>query len=160
MIKRPKSEEAKRERAIQIGEQILDLRMGLGLTQTEFAEKVDVTKDAVSKWERGIREPSENAITRICIAIGCKYHQDFGFSYVNTPCKVTDEMVGRELPDYSKRVEYAVEINKIIYNLPEEQMKIIYHLAYQLNEMNEEHKKLEDKLYKIEHPDEVEEELY
>jgi transcriptional regulator with XRE-family HTH domain len=33
------------------------LRNGLGLSQTEFARKLDVSAMAVSRWERGVNEP-------------------------------------------------------------------------------------------------------
>ena len=33
------------------------LRNKLGLSQTEFAKKLDVSAMAVSRWERGINEP-------------------------------------------------------------------------------------------------------
>ena len=37
-----------------IGKFIQELRKEKGLTQDELAEKLGITKNAVSKWERGI----------------------------------------------------------------------------------------------------------
>lgn len=36
-----------------MGERLLAYRKSLGLTQEQLAEKVFVTRQAVSKWERG-----------------------------------------------------------------------------------------------------------
>ena len=37
-----------------VGERIRGLRMALGMTQSDLAEKMNVTDKAVSKWERGL----------------------------------------------------------------------------------------------------------
>ncbi|WP_322169687.1 helix-turn-helix domain-containing protein [Acutalibacter caecimuris] len=36
------------------GRLITQLRLGLGLTQAQLAQRLDVTDKAVSKWERGV----------------------------------------------------------------------------------------------------------
>ncbi len=48
------------------------LRNKLGLSQTEFAKKLDVSAMAVSRWERGINEPP----ARSYIALGKLAGQD------------------------------------------------------------------------------------
>ena len=45
------------------GEKLAFLRKQRGMTQMELAEKLDISRQAVSKWERGTAEPSiENLI--------------------------------------------------------------------------------------------------
>jgi DNA-binding XRE family transcriptional regulator len=44
---------------------IVRLREGLGLTQREFAERVNVDKMTVSRWERGTVRPSAEALKAI-----------------------------------------------------------------------------------------------
>jgi DNA-binding transcriptional regulator YiaG len=44
---------------------IRDLRIALGLTGPEFAERVGVTEDAVWKWERGARHPNYARMLRL-----------------------------------------------------------------------------------------------
>lgn len=45
------------------GEKLAFLRKQHGMTQMELAEKLDISRQAVSKWERGTAEPSiENLI--------------------------------------------------------------------------------------------------
>ena len=46
------------------GEKLAFLRKQHGMTQMELAEKLDISRQAVSKWERGTAEPStENLIS-------------------------------------------------------------------------------------------------
>lgn len=41
---------------------ITRLREGLGMTQAEFGEQIDVDKMTVSRWERGTMRPSDGAV--------------------------------------------------------------------------------------------------
>ena len=47
-----------------LGNKLLELRKKFGLSQEELAEKLDVSRQAVSKWERGESLPdTDNLIT-------------------------------------------------------------------------------------------------
>ena len=48
-----------------IGETIANLRKQKGMTQSELAEKMNVTDKAVSKWERDLSCPDINTIYNI-----------------------------------------------------------------------------------------------
>ena len=48
-----------------IGETIANLRKKKGTTQSELAEKVNVTDKAVSKWERDLSCPDINTISKL-----------------------------------------------------------------------------------------------
>lgn len=52
------------------GNRILELRKERGLSQKEFAEKLNVTDKAVSKWERGLNFPDLFVIEKISIEFG------------------------------------------------------------------------------------------
>lgn len=54
-------------------EQLKALREGLGLTQQELAERVGVTKQALSAWERGEYEPTLDSLLRIVNVTGAKF---------------------------------------------------------------------------------------
>lgn len=46
-------------------ERIRQIREHLGLTQRAFGNKIGVTDDSVSRWERGIRKPTNYEHVRI-----------------------------------------------------------------------------------------------
>ena len=48
-----------------IGEKIASLRKEKGMTQSELAEKMNVTDKAVSKWERDLSCPDINTISKL-----------------------------------------------------------------------------------------------
>ena len=43
-----------------------ELRKALGLTQQEFANRLHITRGAVSNWDLDITSPSDAAISLIC----------------------------------------------------------------------------------------------
>lgn len=47
------------------GSLITRLRLGLGLTQAQLAQRLDVTDKAVSKWERGKSLPDIALLNRL-----------------------------------------------------------------------------------------------
>ena len=50
-----------------IGEKIKDIRIQNGLTQTEFAKKIETTQTSVGLWEKGLCQPSLRALRAISI---------------------------------------------------------------------------------------------
>ena len=56
---------------MKIGERIVTARMKAGLTQADIAQKLNVTAQTISAWERGVKTPKLETIIRICNAIGC-----------------------------------------------------------------------------------------
>lgn len=53
-----------------IGEIISSLRKEKGMTQTDLAEKMNVTDKAVSKWERNLSCPDINSISKLAEVLG------------------------------------------------------------------------------------------
>ncbi len=45
---------------IRTGDRLSDLRKKYGLSQEELAEKIDVSRQSISKWERGEASPNSN----------------------------------------------------------------------------------------------------
>lgn len=43
----------------------INMRLKLGLTQEEFADKIGVCSQCVSNWETGIRKPSLSSVKKI-----------------------------------------------------------------------------------------------
>lgn len=57
MVKEPGPEEEKQFREVKFGEKVKSIREEKGLTQQTLAEKLYVTRQAVSRWECGARQP-------------------------------------------------------------------------------------------------------
>ncbi|MGN1002069.1 MAG: helix-turn-helix domain-containing protein [Oscillospiraceae bacterium] len=62
-------------RAERIGDALVSLRKKAGLSQKELAEAlapygVRVTNQAVSKWEKGLTQPSAGQLLALCLALG------------------------------------------------------------------------------------------
>ena len=53
-----------------IGETIANLRKEKGMTQSQLAEKMNVTDKAVSKWERDLSCPDINTISKLADVLG------------------------------------------------------------------------------------------
>ena len=53
-----------------LGEMISFLRKEKGMTQSELAEKMNVTDKAVSKWERNLACPDVNSIPKLAEILG------------------------------------------------------------------------------------------
>ncbi|MCQ2430131.1 MAG: helix-turn-helix domain-containing protein [Clostridia bacterium] len=57
----------------QLGARIADSRRGRGLTQAELADRMGVTPQAVSKWERGLACPDlvflDELSALLCVSI-------------------------------------------------------------------------------------------
>ena len=66
----------KEQTDITTGKQIRHLRTQSGMTQEELAGELNVTRQALSNWERDVNEPDINTLKKICfldIAIGLFY---------------------------------------------------------------------------------------
>ena len=59
----------------QLGEKIAKKRKDLGMTQNEFAEKMSVTRQTVSRWEAGTVYPDIDKISDIAdlLHVSCDY---------------------------------------------------------------------------------------
>lgn len=55
---------------ITTGKQIRHLRTQLGMTQEELAGELNVTRQALSNWERDVNEPDLNMLKKICFLFG------------------------------------------------------------------------------------------
>ena len=55
---------------MQFNENLKELRLKKGMSQTELAEKVFVSRSAVAKWENGLGFPSEDSLNRLADFFG------------------------------------------------------------------------------------------
>jgi transcriptional regulator with XRE-family HTH domain len=60
----------RRRKTMTMGEKILNMRKARGWNQEELAERVGVTRQAVSRWEAGSAKPDADKIITICDLFG------------------------------------------------------------------------------------------
>ncbi len=60
-----------------IGKYISDNRKKKGITQEELAEKLSVSKNAVSKWERGLNLPDVSLMKELCSILNISLYELF-----------------------------------------------------------------------------------
>ncbi|MFH1637556.1 MAG: helix-turn-helix transcriptional regulator, partial [Candidatus Woesearchaeota archaeon] len=63
-----------------LGARVYELRRRVNLTQAQFAERVGVSNDTISRIERGIRSPSFDVLERIAKALDIEVLELFNFS--------------------------------------------------------------------------------
>lgn len=84
-----------------IGTRIKELRERVGLSQSQLAKKLDVTRSSVNAWEMGLSAPT----TQYVVAMSALFHVS---------------------ADYLLGLEHTATISLDRYN--EQQVKLIYHL--------------------------------
>ncbi len=63
-----------------IGTNILALRKKLGMTQEELAAKLNVSYQAVSKWENGVSMPDVSMLAPLAVTLGCSIDVLLGYA--------------------------------------------------------------------------------
>lgn len=63
-----------KKRDSQIGERISELITDLDMNNVQFADRIGVTRMAVSHWWRGYQTPSESTIREICRQFNVDYN--------------------------------------------------------------------------------------
>ena len=58
-----------------IGRKIKAAREGAGLTQEDLAERMEVSRQAVSKWEADLSRPSSENLLRLCRLLGLNWEE-------------------------------------------------------------------------------------
>lgn len=94
-----------------IGQRIRSLRESAGLSQKEFAQKLDISPGRLSNWELGINRPNADMIKTICKELGISANDLLGLTAAPTPTPSKKEMemlekyrildvYGREIVDF------------------------------------------------------------
>jgi len=74
-----------------MGERIKELRKKSGMTQTDLAKKLGVTKGTISTWETGSRSPSFEVIDELCDMFHASMDYIMGRTDVNSFHEMTEE---------------------------------------------------------------------
>ena len=92
---------------MKFADKVLDLRKRAGLTQEELAEKLVVSRQAISRWESGTTYPDMEMIPSIANYFGISIDELFG--YDNERSQKIDELVKKI--DYMNLQNNGVDIN-------------------------------------------------
>ena len=104
-------------------ERIKELRMSVGLSQKEFGVRIGVSDTAVSKIERGERNPSEQTIKSICREFNINYawlKDGIGDMFLNTSKDLFDQLANK----YNLN-EFDIKVIKRYVNFSKEQRHLI-----------------------------------
>ena len=108
---------------VELNNRIKELRKTIGLSQKDFGSKIGVSDTAVSKLEKGDRNPSEQTIKSICREFNVNYAwlmEGVGDMFSDLPETLIDEVAEEyELDDLDKLLV------KRYMQLPPEKRKVI-----------------------------------
>lgn len=74
-----------------LGKRIRNLREGAHMSQAELARELQVSRQAVSRWESGSSVPDASIVSDLCRALGVKYESVFGAFELNEGAASVDE---------------------------------------------------------------------
>lgn len=90
-----------------IGNKIQELRKKQGLNQSELAEKIDVSRQAISKWELGETVPDTENVLKLCELFSVTPNEFFG---------IETEPIKQEAPQIVQ-VKKVRKINNLHYGI-------------------------------------------
>lgn len=101
---------------MKFGENLQNLRKSKKMSQEKLAEKVNVSRQSVSKWERGESYPSMNNIMTLCDIFHCKLN-DLVHEQI-TDFNLLDEEIKMNVVKFEKEKQSRMKgISKAIYIL-------------------------------------------
>lgn len=91
-----------------MAERVKMIRLSLGLTQTEFAEKIGATLPAVSNWENGRNQPNKQRLKQIAKLAG-----------------ITVEELTNQNKIFNGKEQLITDLNKEMLSIDKEENKLI-----------------------------------
>ena len=87
-----------------LAKRLEDLRIKNGLTQRQLAERLDISRQAVSKWERGESEPDTDNLVGLANIYGVSIDEIVGFKNKESSdfASKREEFFGYEKPNDKK----------------------------------------------------------
>ena len=76
-----------------LGKRIRNLREDAHMSQTELARELQVSRQAVSRWESGSSVPDASIVSDLCRALGVKYESVFGAFELGDVAASADESI-------------------------------------------------------------------
>ena len=103
------------------GKKIAELRTANKMTQAQLGEMLNVTSQAVSKWENGLSEPDIESIKKICEIFQISFNEFFG-AEPKQDTKETTQQAPQEAP--AVVLAYCDTCDKPLYNPKEYRVTI------------------------------------
>lgn len=104
--------------AKEIGIEIKNVRLAVGITQAELARRLGVTPQAISQYERGEKKPKIETIKKIADALGVSW---FHLSHLDDLVATSEERVlGKEEVYQSIAVDYTTAELFVMASEPKE----------------------------------------
>ena len=76
-----------------LGKRIRNLREDAHMSQAELAREIQVSRQAVSRWESGSSVPDASIVSDLCRALGVKYESVFGAFELGEGAASADESI-------------------------------------------------------------------
>ena len=117
-----------------LGQKITELRKKNNLTQSELGEKLNVTSQAVSKWENNLSEPDLDTTKKLCEIFGISMNELIGLE-PPTPVQPAPTPTPTPAPASDNKTESAEPAqSKIILGYCTVCNKAVSHNEYKVNE--------------------------
>ena len=100
-----------------IGERITALRKEKNISQTELAKLINVSRQAVSKWEQGSSSPDTERLIQLADIL------DTEVEYLATGIKPEPASVVLNVVETVERVEEKVIVKEVIRHIPRKPVK-------------------------------------
>ena len=126
---------------VKVGKRIADLRRSFGLSQDELAEKLFVTRQAVSKWENGMSVPSIDILSDICRMFSVSFEELLGLFDNERPILDPDDIFrGHDRSFIVSKIakgEIVVDLAAVFYQMsPAERMFLLKHVKEGILKVN------------------------
>jgi transcriptional regulator with XRE-family HTH domain len=118
---------------VKVGKKIADLRRSNGLSQDDLAEKLFVTRQAVSKWENGMSVPTIDTLSDICRIFFVSFEELLGlFDKERLVLDPDDIFRGHDRSFIVSKIangEIEVDLASVFYQMsPAERMFLLKHV--------------------------------
>ena len=100
-----------------IGERIMALRKEKNISQTELAKRLNVSRQAVSKWEQGVSSPDTERLIRLAEILGTEVE------YLATGTHPEPGSVVLNIVETVERVEEKVIVKEVIRHVKRKPVK-------------------------------------
>ena len=100
-----------------IGERIMALRKENSISQTELAKRLNVSRQAVSKWEQGVSSPDTERLIRLAEILGTEVE------YLATGTHPEPGSVVLNIVETVERVEEKIVVKEVIRHVRRKPVK-------------------------------------